>query len=173
MRRYRMAVKTVWPVEHACGHEQDHDLSEKRPSERARYARWLKRKDCSDCWRAGRDQANAEEREAWLAEQRATEATEIEAWERACAMPPLDGSDKAVGWGGRVRHQLLVAAHDHASGIGITDNDFAEQVETPARRITSASWWIDQRDTTAEDVAELVQDGAATAVSSARAENPY
>ena len=166
-----MTVKTVWPVEHGCGHEQDHDLSEKRPSERAGYARWLKRKDCSDCWRADRDQANTKEREARLAEQRATEATEVEAWERACAMPPLEGADKAVGWGGRARHELLVAAHDHALGIGISDDDFTEQVEAPARRITSASWWIDQRDAAAEDVAELVQDAAA--VSSAGPENPY
>lgn len=43
-----MAIKTTWPVEHTCGHREDHDLSGKRPSERAGYARWLATKDCTD-----------------------------------------------------------------------------------------------------------------------------
>ena len=88
-------------------------------------------------------------------------------------MPALDGrSDKAVEWGRRVRHQLMVAAHEHATGIGVADDDFAEQVETPARRIRWASWWIDQREAEGEDVAELVQDGAAS-YAPGGTENPY
>lgn len=43
-----MAIKTTWPVEHTCGHREDHELSAKRPSERAGYARWLTTEDCSD-----------------------------------------------------------------------------------------------------------------------------
>ena len=155
-----MAIKTVWPVEHSCGHEREHDLNDKRPSERAGYARWLATKDCSDCWRACRDKHNSKDKERWLGERRAEEAATIECWERSCAMPALDGSDKAVAWGSQIRHQLVVAAHDHAQSIGVSGDDFGQQVEAPCRRITSASWWIDQRDAAVQDEAELVVDAA-------------
>jgi hypothetical protein len=52
-----MAIKTVWPVKHSCGHEADHDLFEKRPSERASSVRWLATKDSWDCWRAAQERA--------------------------------------------------------------------------------------------------------------------
>ena len=168
-----MAVKTTWPVEHSCGHDEDHDLSERRPSERASYARWLAGRECSECWTAKRDRQNAKDRDRWVAERRAEESAAADAWEKAADMPALDGrSDKAVEWGRRVRHQLMVASHEHATGIGVADDDFAEQVETPARRIRWASWWIDQRDAEGEDLAELVQDGAAS-YAPGGTENPY
>ena len=168
-----MPVKSIWTVDHSCGHEQDHDLSDKRPSERAGFVRWLEQKECSDCWRRERDKENATEREAWIAEQRAKKMTEVEAWERACAMPALDGSEKATDWGRRVRHNLMAASHGHAQQIGISDQDFAQCVEDPARRINSASWWIDQRDAAPEDVPELVADGALEPAAGSGSENPY
>ena len=73
-----MAIKTVWSVGHSCEHEHDHDLGDKRPSERASYARWLATRECSDCWRANRDKAAGKDRETWLAERRAEEASQIE-----------------------------------------------------------------------------------------------
>src|SRR5262249_5128827 len=109
-----MAVKTTWTVRHSCGHEQHHDLSDKRPSERAGYARWLVQKECSDCWRASKDKVRAKEKEGWLAKRRGEEAAHIEAWERATDMPALDGSERSVAWAGRVRHALMVAAFEHA-----------------------------------------------------------
>ena len=84
-----MAVKTLWPVEHVCGHEEDHDLSAKRPSEPTGYGRRLAGKGCSACWRAEQERANSKERETWQAERRADEAAAIETWEHAAAMPPL------------------------------------------------------------------------------------
>jgi hypothetical protein len=169
-----VAVKTTWPVEHSCGHDEDHDLSERRPSERAGYARWLAGRECSQCWSAKRDRQNAKDRDKFVAERRAEESAAAEAWEQAAGMPALDGrSEKAAEWGRRVRHQLMVAAHEHAAGIGVSDDDFAEQVETPARKITAASWWIDQREAAGEDVAELVQDGATDLAAETRHENPY
>lgn len=168
-----MAIKSVWAVGHSCGHEQHHDLSDKRPSERAGFVRWLEKKECSDCWQAERDQENATDREAWIAEQRAKEITEVEAWERTCRMPVLDGSEKATAWGRRVRHKLMAAAHGHAQQIGVSDQDFAECVEGPARRINSASWWIDQRGAGPEDVPELVQAGALEPGAPSGLENRY
>jgi hypothetical protein len=165
-----MAVKTNWTVEHQCGHTQERDLSDKRPSERAGRARWLASKDCSQCWQAQRDKDRSAER---LAQRRQDEAARIEAWERSAAMPSLNGSDKVLAWGGRVRHHLMDAAHEYAQSIGVSDEDFAEQVEAPARNVTSAGWWIDQRGAPAEDVAELVLDAAANPLVHAGTENPY
>jgi len=167
-------VKTTWEMHHACGHSVcgtsvSHDLSAKRPSERAGYARSLATTDCSECWKAGRDAAAARRRAAWLTGRRAEELAETEAWETRADMPPLDGSDKAIEWGRGVRHQLLAVAHDT---LGMADDDFAERVENPARHIDSAPWWIDQRDTEPVDLDQLVTDAASnpTATSSG---NPY
>ena len=154
-----MAIKTMWLVEHHCGDDETHDLSGRRPSELAGYARWLKSKDCSACWRGSRGNDSGTDNETWLAERRAEEAISIRTWERRSAMCELDGSDKSVPWGARVRHQLLTAAHGlYVGDAGMSDDDFADRFEVPARTITSASWWIDQRDTDSVDVEELLAD---------------
>lgn len=169
-----MAVKTAWPVEHDCGHEQHHDLSGKRPSQRAGYARWLAGRDCTACWQAERDQARETEKAAWVAERREDEVRRAAAWEQQTAMPELGGSERAIGWARRVRHHLLAGAHDHATSAGVSDEDFSARVEEPARKITSASWWIDQKGTAADDVAEVVADAAAHGVGVGDgSENPY
>ena len=96
----------------------------------------------------------------------------IRTWERRSAMCELDGSDKSVPWGARVRHQLLTAAHDlYVGDAGMSDDDFADRFEVPARSITSASWWIDQRDTDPADMEELLEDMMADATSPAN-QNP-
>ena len=151
-----MAVKTIWSITYACGHSEDRDLSAKRADERAGYARWLAGKDCTDCWRAGQD--DAERRKAqWLEAKRADEAEAISAWEQRVGMQPLDGSDKAITWGRRVRHATLTGAYDAlVAEADMSDAEWAAAIETPARLITRASWWIDNRDTEPGDVAELV-----------------
>jgi hypothetical protein len=88
-------------------------------------------------------------------------------------MRDLDGSDKSVPWGARVRYQLLTAAHDHhVVGRGMSEDEFADRFEVPARTVTSASWWIDQRETDAADVEELLADVSADDTASAH-ESPY
>ena len=161
-----MAVKETWHIRYACGHEADRDLSGLRPSERAGKARFYASGDCGACWR---DKKRAEDTNRWREHKRAEQA----AWERATGMPALDGSEKAVAWAGRVRHQLLTAAYEQAADRGMGEETFAATVEAPARTITSASWWIDQRDTDPADVAELVADAAANPAVHAGTENPY
>jgi hypothetical protein len=154
-----MAIKTIWPIGHSCGHTDEHDLSGKRPSERAGYARWLSGKDCSNCWRGTRDNDHGADNEAWLAERRAEEATVIRTWECQAAMCELDGSDKSIPWGARVRYQLLSSAHDcHVANGDMSEDEFADRFEVPARTVSSASWWIDQRDTDPADMEELLAD---------------
>jgi hypothetical protein len=169
----RMSVRTVWSVKHSCGHDQDHDLGDRRPSERASFARWLEHKDCSDCWRAGRERANGKDKEAWLAERRAEEAAAVGSWETNSGMPALVGSDKAVGWGSRVRHQLMTDSYDHHVRYGaMSDDEFEDRFERPARTVTSAAWWIDLRDTDPSDLEELLADVSEDARAEA-SENPY
>jgi hypothetical protein len=148
-------------------------MADKRPSERASYARWLATKECSDCWRANRDKAAGKDREAWLAQRRTGETNQIETWERRADMAVLDGSEKAVEWGRRVRFQLISSAYQHAQNNGATDDEFAIGTEVPARKVTSASWWIDQRDTDPADVSELVVDAASDPGADTGTENPF
>jgi len=83
-------------------------------------------------------------------------------------MPTLDGSDKAVEWSRRVRYQLLAAAYEI---LGLSDEQFATRIEILARHVTSASWWIDQRDAEPADLEELLTDAASNDAARA-SENP-
>ncbi|WP_298337213.1 hypothetical protein [Ferrimicrobium sp.] len=164
-----MTVKTEWSVEHACGHSQDHDLSEKRASRRAGYARWLATKDCSACWHRAQGRQQGSDQQAWLTERRSQQMEQITSWEVRADMPCLDGSDKAVEWARRVRFELLRAAYELLDA----EEAYITEVEQPARLITSASWWIDQRDADAGDVSELIVDQAGDPLASTGSENPF
>jgi hypothetical protein len=96
-----MAVKTVWPITFACGHEEDRDLSAKRADQRAGHAKWLSERDCTDCWRGKQTAAGERVTDAeWLAQKRAEETAAIDEWEAKAGMGELTGSDKAIGWVG-------------------------------------------------------------------------
>jgi len=164
-----MAVKTVWPIHHQCGHDQDHDLSEKRASERAGFARWLAGRDCAECWRTSRGAKVKRASQARFAERSGHRAYRIALWERRSGMPRLEGSDTAVEWARRVRFDLLTAAYACVD----TGDGFVASVEEPARSITSASWWIHQRDADPESLSELVLDAAGDCVTNTGSVSPY
>src|ERR1017187_5675474 len=126
-----MAVAITWTVHHRCGHDQDHDLSKKPPSERTGLAHWLGQRDCSACWRAGRGENQA--REEWLAEQRSQKATMIVGLGRRAAMPELVGTEKAVAWEARVRYTLMGEAYDWRVDREWSEQEFALRLEAPAR----------------------------------------
>jgi hypothetical protein len=148
-----MTVKTTWEMDHACGHPKAHELSARRVSERAGYARWLATTDCSDCWRTEHDRLTAGQREERLAARRAKKDAETEAWEALADMPVLDGSERTVDWARRVRRSLLVAAH---GTLDMEEAQFAARITAPARLIKLASWWIDQSDCEPADLEELL-----------------
>ncbi|WP_208816812.1 hypothetical protein [Streptomyces prasinus] len=164
-----MAVRTQWTITHDCGHEVVHDLSARPADKRAGFARWLATKNCTDCWKAARD-ADTESKEQWLATKRAEERQAAAEWNEQFDMPSLEGPEKALDWGERSRHQLMIAAHTALVVEGAWDeNDWAE-VEERARAITRAGWWIDQRDAEGSDLLELLD----AAIESDRGtENPY
>lgn len=154
-----MAVKTMWPITYACGHSQDRDLSTLSADQRAGHARWLSCTDCTDCWRS--KQGDADERQAredWLARQRDHQQAEIQEWDQHTGMGRLTGPANAADWGRRCRRDLLADAHQVlVAGGRMAEDQFADSIQAPARRIDLASWWIDNRDSDPADLAELLQ----------------
>ncbi|MFJ8954935.1 hypothetical protein ACIRO1_33035 [Streptomyces sp. NPDC102381] len=142
-------------MEHACSHQVVHDLSNRPADKRARFARWLAAKDCTECWKAARD-TDTESKEEWLAAKRAAEQKAALAWARQFGMPQLEGPKKSLDWGERSRHQLMTAAHTALVIEGSWDSADWAELEERARTITRAGWWIDQRDAESTDVLELL-----------------
>ena len=164
-----MAVPTVWTITHSCGHTTDRDLSDRPADCRAGFADWLTRSPCTDCWRASRATDTAA-KEAWLAGQRATEQAEADDWASRHRMPPLEGTERAVPWAVRCRHQLLAAAYTALVVEGeLTEKEW-ELLEDEARLITRAGWWLDQRNADPADLPELLQ---AATTDDRTTENPF
>ena len=164
-----MAVKTRWQITYSCGHQGERDLSDRAADRRAGFADWLSRQQCTDCWRSSKDE-DQQDREQWLAAKREAEQAESDAWSQRYRMPPLEGTDRAVGWGVRCRHQLTSAAYTALVLEGDTAEEDWEELEEQARTVTRAGWWIDQRDADPADLPELLQ--AATSADRPT-ENPH
>ncbi|MFC9329066.1 hypothetical protein [Kitasatospora sp. NPDC057015] len=163
-----MAVKKVWTITHACGHEAERDLSNRPADRRAGFAEWLAKQECTDCWRAAQDDET--DRAAWLEAKRATEQAESEAWSDQYRMPPLAGTERGTAWGVRCRHQVLAAAYTVLVLEGTMSEAEWEQLVEAARSVSRAGWWIDQRASAPEDLAELLD---AATESDRPTENPF
>ncbi|MGM9336005.1 hypothetical protein [Streptomyces murinus] len=169
IERNSPGVRTKWTVEHPCGHEVVHDLSQRPADRRAGFARWLAERDCTDCWKAARD-TDALSKQEWLAAKRAQEQQAAAEWATQFDMPPLEGSERALDWGQRSRHQLMTAAHTALVIEGTWDDADWAELEERARTITRAGWWIDQRDADGTDLLELLQAASEYDVGT---ENPF
>lgn len=164
-----MTVKTLWQIDHACGHRTERDLSDRAADRRAGFAEWLAKQPCTDCWRAAKND-NEADKAAWLEAKRAEEQAASEAWSQQYRLPPLEGTERAVAWGVRCRHQVLAAAYTALVLEGETSDTDWEITEETARTITRAGWWIDQRSSDPEDLTELLQ---AATDHDRPSENPY
>jgi hypothetical protein len=149
-------VATHWPIAHSCGHEVVADLGHKAVDERAGFARWLATRDCTECWRVSRTGDDADKR-AWIEKRRAAEQDAADLWSQQYAMPELEGTERAVAWGIRCRHDLVSAAYTALVVEGELVDDDWQTVEEAARTVTRAGWWIDQRDSSPSDLPELVE----------------
>ncbi|WP_435286425.1 hypothetical protein [Streptomyces bacillaris] len=123
----------------------------------------------TDCWLTAKE-GDEQDKAAWLEAKRAEEQAESEAWSEQYRMPPLEGTDRAVAWGVRCRHQILAAAYTTLVLEGETDETEWEAIEEAARFVTRAGWWIDQRSSEPGDDAELLQ---AATQSDRPTENPH
>ncbi|WP_328940910.1 hypothetical protein OG259_04045 [Streptomyces sp. NBC_00250] len=155
-----MAVKTIWPINHSCGHHTDRDLSDRPADRRAGFAEWLATQECTTCWRASKE-VNEQDKAAWLKTKRAEEQAASDAWSQQYRMPLLEGTERAIPWGARCRHQALSAAYTALVVEGDTSEAEWEGIEESARTITRAGWWIDQRSSEPDDLPELLQDATA------------
>ncbi|MFE0336019.1 hypothetical protein [Streptomyces sp. NPDC058955] len=164
-----MAVKTIWPIDHSCGHHSDQDLSGGAAARRAGGARGRAPPACTRAPRAAPERPAPRPR-AWLETKRAEEHAASEAWSQQYRMPPLEGTERAVSWGVRCRHQILAAAYTALVVEGDTSEVCWEAIEESARTITRAGWWIDQRSFEPEDLPELIQ---AATDADRPTENPY
>ncbi|PPS89935.1 hypothetical protein BZZ08_01303 [Streptomyces sp. MH60] len=162
-------LKTIWPIDHTCGHHADRDLSDRPADRRAGFAEWLARQECTDCWRAS-NEGDEQDKTAWLKAKRAEEQTASEAWSEQYRMPPLEGTERAVPWGVRCRHQILTNAYTALVTEGTTSEADWAEIEENARTVTRAGWWIDQRSSEPEDLTELLR--AATGADRPT-ENPF
>ncbi|MFD5469575.1 hypothetical protein [Streptomyces sp. NPDC127105] len=123
----------------------------------------------TDCWRAS-NEGDEQDKAAWLKAKRAEEQGASEAWSEQYLMPPLEGTERAVAWGLRCRHQILTAAYTALVTEGETGEAEWEGIEESARTVTRAGWWIDQRSSQPDDLTELLR--AATGADRPT-ENPY
>ncbi|NEB01979.1 hypothetical protein G3I78_23335 [Streptomyces sp. SID13726] len=154
---------------HRCGHEREHDLSDRPADRRASFARWLQERDCTDCWKSARDNDSAGKEER-LAAKRAEEQQAATEWAAQFDMPTLEGPEKALAWAERSRHQLVTAAYTALVSEGNWDEADWALLEEKIRTLTRAGWWLDQRDAEGSDLPELLD--AATSDDIAT-ENPF
>jgi len=132
-------VSEGWAVQHRCGHRVQWDLSRKHPNDRAGYARWLAERDCTRCWWSNRRDPY---QQCQTARKRLRQVLQVQTWELQLHMPLLTGRPKAVAWAREVRHRLLTRA-EQASTAGAEPHCGA--IHAGARRVTTATWWIDHR----------------------------
>ncbi|MFB9556861.1 MFS transporter [Streptomyces roseoviridis] len=164
-----MPVKTVWTVAHSCGHEVTHDLSDRAADRRARFARWLAGRVCTDCWKASRD-ADTAAKEQWLTARRAEEQAAAREWTERFDMPLLEGPERALEWGERCRFQLVTAAYTALVTEGIWGEADWAVLEEKIRTVTRAGWWIDQREAEGTELPELLDAATSEDIGT---ENPY
>lgn len=163
-----MAIPVSFDIAHSCGHAFTHDLSDRSADQRARYARWLGTRPCTDCWRAERKKDSVSTAE-WLAAKRAEEQTAATEWAVRFEMPPLEGPEKILGWGERTRHQLVTRAYTELVTEGTWDEADWAQLEETIRLLARAGWWVDQREAAGTDLPELLN----AADENDRTENPF
>lgn len=114
---------------------------------------------CIECWEEARDAQNRAEREAALV------------WAAGQGLPTLTGTDKQVEWAATIRHKMITSAEhvvtvmnrpleadpadDRDAGwvrvdawrAKVTAEDAIDGLRA-LREVTSARWWIDNRDST-------------------------
>ena len=151
-----MAIAKVWSIAHVCGHTVERDLSDKSPDKRAGFAKWLKDRDCTECFK----EKNRDEFEQKRREEEAKELADAEVYEQRSGLDELSGTDKQVAWGRRIRVQVLAALYEQVEEGEKDEGWFEQTILQPARLIGTARWWIDNREFAAEDWPELLAAGA-------------
>jgi hypothetical protein len=136
-----------YQIDHVCGHTVTHQLFGKMRDREQKIA-WLKRQPCLDCLRA-------------------QEYTEAQEYANQVGLPDLVGSDKQVAWAMTIRHQAVQRLDEYRVRLTgqitqAADRQFPDPTEretrmatafaqlenqiTAIRARTSAKYWIDRRE---------------------------
>lgn len=162
-------MSATFTIDHRCGHSAERDLSNKIAGERRRFAKWLSGELCTSCWKKSEDRKDSEE----FAAHKAAKLEEARADQERFGLPILTGSDGQIKWGLTSRHALLRAAYAEQVEAGeMSEDEFDQQILEPAKQIDFAGWWIDNRESSTEELIGLVNDPGERA-SSGGNENPY
>lgn len=152
-----MAIPTTYEIDYSCGHSESRDLSDKPAGSRAGYAQFLAKGKCRDCFIKSSNRKNSAQRKKFLEELNQEKMADS----KKLGLPELHGTDKQVPWATAVRVELIQAAHDNlvmGSDAVMSEEEFDSKILEPAKLIRRAGWWIDNKDTDAEDLEELVND---------------
>lgn len=145
-------AKTKFSVDHECGHTQEHDLSAKPAGKRAGLAKWLKDKPC---WECGKTSGISEERKAEI-------LAETEETERTLGLGELDATDlqreKLLPWAREIRAAKVREAYELVESGKETEAWFENNILGPAKQISRCNWWVDNRESSIEDLPELLDD---------------
>jgi len=165
-------TSTITIVTHACGHAHARDLSDTAASLRSEKARWWATQECKACrietWKAQqRAKPLSKERQA---EHAAHHQAALEDAQRL-NLPPLQGSEKQVGWGTDLRYDALRNLYEElVQSERMTEDEYDEQVITLARRINRAKFWIDHKESSVD---EFLLDLTDPGDQNIGTENPY
>ena len=148
--RNKMAKYTI---HHACGHTTTQTLFGKT-ADRERKIEWWESVDCPDCYKKGRAQVKAEER--------TKESEKARAWlDQHPELPILSGTEKQVVWADVIRAGILAEAEIIKKSVAATADKFetwmpelVNQWYAELHSQQSASWWIDHRSQTGNQVLE-------------------
>lgn len=141
-----MAIPDRFEGIFGCGHEGTASLADVPLAKRLRRIDWLKTEGtCGACFakKAG--------------QRRKQESREAARWAAEHRLPPLNGSDKQIDFAESLRQDILTDAYTQLVESGrMSDEDYAEKIEAKVLKIHSARFWIDAQNTTAEDLAGVL-----------------
>lgn len=161
-----MAIATEFTLKLSCGHTETRDLSDQPAHNRKSYARWLENKGrCRKCFL----KENQAEYDRKREENARTNMPRFE-------LEELEGTEKQQKYGILVRDQLLTAALEtyiRGEDATMDDDEFETRILEPARAFTHAGWWMDNKDSDAEELLELFDSYRADPTNHDVNENPF
>lgn len=133
-----------YEVTRSCGHIEKVELFGPSKNRNWRLDNVEAKKLCEECYRA----KLAEERE--LANKQAAEAAQAQ------GLPELEGTEKQIAWAETIRQEVLAAIDDYILEDEAEDLRVIELI-SHIKSKTSASWWIDRRETSSYRIRRLLE----------------
>lgn len=171
---------TTYDVKYVCGHTVTRDLREVDGPKRANRAAWEAKGLCYDCWvDAGKPARPTEARRSdapvpvdspavhpshGLVEPSTpgpgTPAPGANEWFQRRKLPPLVGTPRQVESAIRIRSQMLAGAWAILDADGWEENEYVIGVETAAKQVLSAKWWIENKAIAAHELSAALEAAA-------------